>query len=211
MSWCWWLIIPLIFRRRWMNCYLREWLHHLLVVLVSILACLLFLSILVASGPYLTLSGLIIICIYHLLRCILSDICGSLFNMLIMLSRLIYRMLIYIFQLLSIIIISYDLFGTTCLILGRFYLLGWPQPLLNLFCSCVIARVSVLLSISMTSWSWFALSGQVRGLANFCVPYWFSLDYILKAVEVGTSDVLQSSASSSCSSVLFQVGMLFKF
>ena len=35
------LIIPL-FRRRWMNCLLREQLDHLLVVLVSILACLWF-------------------------------------------------------------------------------------------------------------------------------------------------------------------------
>ena len=46
---------------------------------------------------------------------------GSLFSMVIMLSPLIYRMLIYIFLLLSIIIISYDLFGTMCLISGRFY------------------------------------------------------------------------------------------
>ena len=47
------LIIPL-FRRRWMSCLLREQLNHLLVVLVSILACLWFLSVLMASGPYLT-------------------------------------------------------------------------------------------------------------------------------------------------------------
>ena len=31
--------------------------------------------------------------------------------------------------IVSIIIISYNLFGTICLISGRFYLLGWPQPL----------------------------------------------------------------------------------
>ena len=31
----------------------------------------------------------------------------------------------------------------------------------------------------MTSLSWFALSRQVRGLAHFCVPDWFALDYIL--------------------------------
>ena len=36
------LIIPL-FRRRWMSCLLREQLNHLLVVLVSMLACLWFL------------------------------------------------------------------------------------------------------------------------------------------------------------------------
>ena len=47
------LIIPL-FRRRWMSCLLREQLSHLLVVLVSILACLWFPSILVVFGPYLT-------------------------------------------------------------------------------------------------------------------------------------------------------------
>ena len=85
--------------------------------------------ILVASGPYLTSSILIVICIYLLLRCQLSDMFGRLFSMVIMLSPLIYRMLIYIFLLLSIIVISYDLFGTMCLINGRFYLLGWPQPL----------------------------------------------------------------------------------
>ena len=168
------LIIPL-FRRRWMSCLLREQLNHLLVVLVSILTCLWFLSILVV----------IILCIYFLLRCPLSDMSGRLFSMVIMLSPLIYRMLIYIFLLLSIIIISYNLFGIVCFISGRFYLLGWPQPLsfskpsLNLFCSFAIASVSVLLSIWITSWSWFVLTSQVRGFACFCVPYWFSLDYIL--------------------------------
>ena len=41
---------------------------------------------------------------------------------------------------------------------GRFYLLAWPQPLEflwpspNLFCSFAIAKVSILLSICMTSW-----------------------------------------------------------
>ena len=118
------LIIPL-FRRRWMSCFLREQLNHLLVVLVSIPACLLFLSILVAPGPCSSLSSLIVICIYLLLRCIISDMSGSLFSMMIVLSPLICRVLIYIFLLFSIIIIFYDLFGTMCLISGRFYLLGW--------------------------------------------------------------------------------------
>ena len=63
------LIIPL-FRRRWMSCSLREQWNHL--------ACLWFLGILVASGPYLTSSILIIICIYLLSRCQLSDMFGSL-------------------------------------------------------------------------------------------------------------------------------------
>ena len=65
---------------------------------------------------------------YLLLRCQPSDMYGSLFSVVIMLSSLIYRMLIYIFLLLSIIIISCILFGIVCLINGRFYLLGWPQP-----------------------------------------------------------------------------------
>ena len=75
-----------------------------------------------------------------------------------------YRMLISIFLSLSIIISSNDLLGTICLISGRFYHLGWPQPLrfslpsLNLFCSIAITRFSVLFSIWMTSWSWFTLS-----------------------------------------------------
>ena len=112
-------------------------------------------------------------------RCQLLDMCGCLFSVEIMLSPLIYNILIYIFLLLSIIIISYDLCGTICLINGRFYLLGQSQPSLNLFCSFVVTRVSVLLSIWMTSWSLFTLSRLVRGLTHFCVPYWFALDYIL--------------------------------
>ena len=63
----------------------------------------------------------------------------------------------------------YDLFGNICHISGSFYLMGWPQaqgfsqPPLNLFSSFAIARVSVLLSIWITFWSWFALNGQVKG------------------------------------------------
>ena len=78
---------------------------------------------------------------------------------------------------LLVVLVSYDLFGTVCLICGRVYLMGWPQPLtflhpsLDLFCTFAIARVSILLSIWMTSWSWFILSGQVGGLTHFCVPY----------------------------------------
>ena len=69
---------------RWMSCFLREWLNHLLVVLVFILACLWFLSVLVCLWPFLTLSSLIVICLYLLLRSLLSDICSSLFSMVIM-------------------------------------------------------------------------------------------------------------------------------
>ena len=139
---------------------------------------------LVVSGPYLTLSDLIFICIYLLLRCLLSDMSGNLFAMVILLSLLISRMLIYIFLLFSVIVIFYNLFGTMHHVSGKFYHLGWPQPIgflqpsLNLCCSFVVTRVSTLLSIWMISWSWFALSGQERGLTHFCVLYWFTLDYM---------------------------------
>ena len=75
-------------------------------------------------------------------------------------------------------------FGTICHIIGKFYLLGWLkslgflQPSLNLSCSFTGTTFYVLLSIWMISWSWFALSGQVRGLAHFffligspCITY----------------------------------------
>ena len=143
------------------------------MVLVSIPVCLLLLSVLLASDPYFTLSGLIVICIYLLLRCLLPDMFGSLFSVVIILSLFNSRMLIYIFLFISIIVISYNLFGTVCHIRGRFYLLGWPQPLgfsqlsLNLSCSFAIAQVSILLTIWMASWPWFILSRQVRGLAHF--------------------------------------------
>ena len=79
---------------------------------------------------------------------------------------------VYVLLLLCIIV-SYILFGIMCLISGRFYPLGLQQPLgflhpsPNLFCSFAIVRVCILLSIWMTSWSLFALSGQVRGQTCF--------------------------------------------
>ena len=103
---------------------------------------------------------------------------SSLFSMVIMLSPLTSRMLIYIFLLLSIIIIFYNLFGARCHISGKFYLFGWLQPLgfshpsLNLSCSLVFTRLHVLLSTWMTSCYWFTLIEQVKGLAHFCVPSW---------------------------------------
>ena len=118
------------------------------------------------------------------LRCQLLNMYGSLSSMVIMPFPLIYRMLIYMFPLLSIIVVSYILFGVMCLISGRFYLLGLPQPLWclrsppNLFCSFVITKVCILLSIWMTSWSSFALSMWVRGHTCFCVPCWSILVYI---------------------------------
>ena len=66
------------------------------------------------------------------------------------------------FPFLSIIVISYILFGVMCLINGRFSLLGLPQPpgflhpSQNLFCSFAIPKVCILLSIWLTSWSLFA-------------------------------------------------------
>ena len=91
---------------------------------------------------------------------------------------------IYIFPLLSIIIVSYILFDIMCLISGSFYLLdllqllGFLCPSPNLFCSFAIARVCVLLSILMTSWSSFTLNGWGRGYICFCVPCWSVLVYI---------------------------------
>ena len=104
-----------------MSCFLREYLNHLLMVLVSIPVCLLSISELVASSLYLTLSGLIVICIYLLLRCLLLDMSCSLFSMVIMLSPLMSRMHIVIFLLFSITAIFYDLYGTIHHISGRFY------------------------------------------------------------------------------------------
>ena len=109
---------------------------------------------------------------------------GSLSSMVIMPYPLIYRMLIYMFSLLSIIVISYILFGIMCLISRRFYLLALPQPLgflhlsPNLFCSFATTRLCILVSIWMTSWYLFTLNGQVRGHAHFCVLCWSVLVYI---------------------------------
>ena len=86
--------------------------------------------------------------------------------------------------LLSIIAGFYVLFGIRYLISGGFYLLDLPQllgfshPSLNLFCSFAIAKVCILSSIWMKSWSLFALSGQVKGHTCFCVPCWSILVYI---------------------------------
>ena len=148
------------------------------VVLVSILACLWYLSVLGAFDPYSTWSILIIICTYLLLRCQLLNMYSSFSSMVIMPFPSIYRMLIYMFPLLSIIIGSYVLFCIMCLISGRFYLLALPQPLgilhlsPNLFCSFAITRVCILVSIWMTSWFLFTLNRLVRGHALFCVPCW---------------------------------------
>ena len=150
-------------------------------MLVSIPVCLLFLSILVVSDPYLTWISLIVVCtISLLLRCLLSQMYGTVFNMVIMLSPLISRMITYIFQLLSNIIIFYSMFGKIDSISGKFYLFGWPKalefsrPSLNLSCSLSIARISILLSFWMISWSLFALSRQAKVHVYFCIIFWFN-------------------------------------
>ena len=70
-------------------------------------------------------------CFMHIpsLRCQLLNMYGSLSSRVILPFPLMYRMLLYMFPLLSIIIVSYILFGIMCLISGRFYLFGLPQPL----------------------------------------------------------------------------------
>ena len=52
------------------------------------------------------------------------------------------------------------------------------HPSLNPFYSFAITKVCVLSSIWMISWSLFALSGQVKGHACFCVPCWSVFVYI---------------------------------
>ena len=55
------------------------------------------------------------------------------------------------------------------------------HSLRNLFCSFATAKVCILLSIWMTSWSSFTLSGQVRGHTCFCVlvgPSWSTHQFV---------------------------------
>ena len=112
-----------------------------------------------AFDPYSVLSVLIVICTFLLLRCQLLKLYGSLSSRVIMPFPLIFRMLIYMFPLLSIITGFYILFGIMCLISGGFYLLDLPQPLgfshpsLNPFYSFAITKVCILSSIWMISWS----------------------------------------------------------
>ena len=91
---------------------------------------------------------------------------GSLSRRVILLFPLIYRMLIYLFPLLSIFIIFYILTGIMCLI-SLLQSLGFLPTSQNLFCSFAVTRACVILFIWMISWSLFALSGQVRGHACF--------------------------------------------
>ena len=101
----WPQLIILLFKRKLMSFLLREQYNPPQVVLVSILVCLWYLSILGAFNPYSTRSLLIVICTYLLLRCQLLTMYSSLSSRVIMPFPLIYRMLIYMFPLLSIIVV----------------------------------------------------------------------------------------------------------
>ena len=120
------LIIPLI-RRRWVICFLREQLNHLLVVLVSIPVCFLFRSVLVASGPYLKWFN-------HYLH-IPSFTMPTTWHVWQLIQHGNYDFSIDLQEsYLHIPIVKhlhhfYNLFGTICHISGRFYLLGKLQPL----------------------------------------------------------------------------------
>ena len=153
-------------------------------MLVSILACVWFLSVLVASGPYLTQSILIVTCIYLLLRCQLSDMqqliqCGD-YAFSISLQDAYLHTAIVKHHVHFLWFVWHNIpYELKVLPFWLATALGFSQPLLTPLCPFAIARVSVLLFIWMIFWSWFALSRQVRGLTHFSVPYWFSLDYIL--------------------------------
>ena len=88
----------------------------------------------------------------HIPSCQLLKPYGSLSSRVILPFQLIYRMLIYMFPLLSIIIIFYILFGIMCLVSGRFYPLGLVprvftslmKPILFL-CHCKVLRIVIYL------------------------------------------------------------------
>ena len=104
--------------------------------------------------PIHNLKHFMIICISLLLRCLLKDMYSNLFNMVIMLSPSIPRVLILHIPIVK----HHHCFFMICLvkiccISGKVYLLGWPQslgysqPSLNQSCSFSITRVSILLPI----------------------------------------------------------------
>ena len=115
---------------------------------------------------------------------------------------LIFRMLIYIFPLLSIhhfllCFVWHNVpYHWKVLPFGLATALGFLHPSQNLICSFAIAKVCILLSILMTSWSLFALSGQVKGHACFCVPCWSILVY---------TSIFPSPTFASLSPLLFGV------
>ena len=97
---------------------------------------------------------------------------------------LISRMLIYISLLLSII----NIFFTFCLAIQTYqwkvlslawlWPLGFSSQLLNPYCFFAIARVCVLSSTWMISWSLLTPGMLARVLKLSCALFWFILDYI---------------------------------
>ena len=140
------------------------------------------LSVLGAFNPYSILSVLIVICTFLLLRCQLLKLYGSLSSRVIMPFPLIFRMLIYMFPLLSIIAGFFFVWHNVPYQwrVLPFGLATAPRVFtsLNPFYSFAVAKVCILSSIWMISWSLFALSRQVKGHACFCVPCWSILVYI---------------------------------
>ena len=103
--------------------------------------------------------------------------------MVIMLFPMIYRVLIYIFLLLSIIIISYVLFDIMCLLSGRFYLLAGhrpgvftslTKPILFLCCHEGLHIIIYLDDILVLVCS----KRAGKRAFCFCVPCWSILVYI---------------------------------
>ena len=108
---------------------------------------------------------------------------SSLSSMVIMPFPLIYRMLIYMFPLLSIIIVSYVLFGIMCLNSGRFtfwachnprVFMSLTKPILFL---ChhkglhIVIYLDDILVLIHSKW-------VGKGPACFCVPCWSIFVYV---------------------------------
>ena len=164
------------------------------MLLVSIPACLLFLSIQVVYKIFSGSSNLIATCIYLLFGCWLLNRYGNLFNKVIMLCVLILIMLTYIFILLSIIFFPFffffffflsNLFGKRNLNNGRYchlvllQLLGFSLPLLNHIVSWPSQGFLYHYLFGWYPGPGWLLSMQARGHDLFCAVCWFILGYIL--------------------------------
>ena len=125
-------------------------LSHQLVVLGFTPTSVSFLNTLVVYGPFLISSVLITLCIYLLLRFLLSDRCSNLFNMVVIFPVVLQDAYLHI-PIVKHHHNFYALFGTIIHINGRCCLLGWLWSLGfsaasgNPYCSFAIARVFVLL------------------------------------------------------------------
>ena len=163
-----------------MTCLLRRLYNLLLMVLLSIPVCLLFLSILGVSGLYFTLSSLIVIHTSLLLRCLLSDMYGNLFSIVIMLSPLISRILIYIFQLLSIIIFRICLEKYAISVESLPFTLATAPSIFTALTKHIMFlywqkgfHIFICLDdiFVLIHYKW------ERGHSHFCVLYWFTLPH----------------------------------